>query len=169
MARRVFFAFHYERDMLRVAQIRNGGVVLGPGDTPCGLVDSVEWDIIRMGGDGAILRWIDGQLRGTSVTVVLIGAETANRQWINYEIVESVRRGNGLLGVYIHNVRDASGSTAAKGDNPFDYVTWRNTGAKLSAAAITAAVADAARKGSEATEEGMRESTPLCFRPRCTR
>ena len=132
MGRRVFFGFHYERDMLRVAQIRNSVVVLGAGDTSCGLLDGAEWDIIRMGGDGAILRWIDAQLRGTSVTVVLIGAETANRQWINYEIVESVRRGNGLLGVYIHNVRDASGSTTAKGDNPFDYVTRRNTGAKLS-------------------------------------
>ena len=132
MARRVFFGFHYDRDLLRVAQIRKSGVVLGPGDTSCGLVDSAEWDIIRMGGDGAILQWIDRQLHGTSVTVVLIGAETANRQWINYEIVESVRRGNGLLGVYIHNVRDANGSTTAKGDNPFDYVSWRNTGAKLS-------------------------------------
>jgi antiphage defense system Thoeris ThsB-like protein len=132
VARRVFFGFHYDRDIQRVGLIRNSGVVLGRGDTSCGLVDSAEWDSIRRGGDGAILQWIDGQLRGTSVTVVLIGAETANRQWINYEIVESVRRGNGLLGVYIHNVRDSNGFTTAKGDNPFDYVTWRNTGARLS-------------------------------------
>jgi hypothetical protein len=132
MARRVFFSFQYDRDILRVEQMRKSGVVLGPGDTPCGLVDSVEWEGIRRGGDPAILRWIDGQLLGTSVTVVLIGAETANRQWVNYEIVESVRRGNGLLGIYIHNVRDPNGSTTARGENPFDYVTWGNTHAKLS-------------------------------------
>lgn len=132
MARQVFFSFRYDRDIQRIGQIRNSGVVLGAGDTSSGLVDSVEWDRITRGGDAAILRWIDGQLHGTSVTVVLIGAQTANWQWINYEIVESVRRGNGLLGVYIHNVKDPDGLTTTKGDNPFDYITWRNTGTRLS-------------------------------------
>lgn len=132
MARRVFFSFNYDRDMLRVGQIRNSGVALARGDTPCGLVDPAEWEGIKGGGDSAIVQWIDAQLSGTSVTVVLIGAETANGQWINYEIVESVRRGNGLLGVYIHNLKDRDGLTVARGENPFDYVTFRNTGAKLS-------------------------------------
>src|SRR6185295_9167173 len=132
MARRVFFSVHYDRDVARVAQVLNSGVALGRGDTACGVLDSDEWERIRSGGDYAIVRWIDEQLRGTSVTVVLIGTETANRQWINYEIVESVKRGNGLLGVYIHNLRDRDGLTTAKGQNPFDFLTFRNTGAKLS-------------------------------------
>jgi hypothetical protein len=29
-------------------------------------------------------------------------------------------------------VRDPQGLTTAKGENPFDYVTWRNTGERLS-------------------------------------
>jgi hypothetical protein len=131
VARRVFFSFHFDADIVRVGELRKS-VVLGPGDTPCGFIDSADWESIKKGGDDEIVRWIDGQLRGTSVTVVLIGTETANRQWINYEIRESVRRGNGVLGVYIHNVRDPQGLTTAKGENPFDYVTWRNTGERLS-------------------------------------
>jgi hypothetical protein len=65
--------------------------------------------------------------------VVLIGAGTANREWINYEIIESAKRKNGLLGIYIHNVRDLNGQTTTKGANPFDYLSWdEGKGAKLS-------------------------------------
>jgi hypothetical protein len=38
-------------------------------------------------------------LENTSVTVVLIGTETANRPWVKYEIEQSIARKNGLLGV----------------------------------------------------------------------
>jgi hypothetical protein len=55
---------------------------------------------------------------------VLIGSQTANRPWINYEIIESVKRGNGLLAIYIHNVKDLNGHTDFRGQNPFDYIFW---------------------------------------------
>jgi len=126
MARRVFFSFHYDRDILRVGQIRNSGIVLAPGDTSAGFTDSASWESVRRRGDPAIKAWIDNELNGTSVTVVLIGAETATRDWINYEIIESIRRGNGLVGVYIHNVRDLNGRTDNQGANPFDYIRWNN-------------------------------------------
>src|SRR5882672_558915 len=124
MARQVFFSFHYDGDILRVGQIRNSGVVLGAGDTACGFIDSADWESIRRRGDDAIRNWINGQLDGTSVTVVLIGAETANRPWVNYEIIESATRGNGLLGIFIHGVKDLNGRTDVKGNNPFDYIFW---------------------------------------------
>jgi hypothetical protein len=123
MARRVFFSFHYDRDAWRAGQIRNSGVV-SAGDTPVGFIDSATWQSIKQQGDAAVRRWIDSQLEGTSVTVVLIGAETANREWVNYEIIESVKRRNGLLGVYIHNVKDSSGLTDRPGANPFSYLFW---------------------------------------------
>jgi hypothetical protein len=138
MARRVFFSFHFDRDILRVGQIRNSGIVLAPGDTSAGFIDSASWESVKRQGHAAIERWIDNELNGTSVTVVLIGSETANRPWINYEIIESVKRGNGLLGVYIHNVRDLNGVTDAQGPNPFDYLNWDNgRGARLSATYFT--------------------------------
>jgi antiphage defense system Thoeris ThsB-like protein len=134
MARRVFFSFHYDNDILRVGQIRNSGIVLSAGDTAAGFTDSASWESVKRQGEGAIQKWIDNELNGTSVTVVLIGSQTAERQWINYEIIESVKRGNGLLGIYIHNVKDLTGTTDVKGANPFDSLRWDNgKGAQLSA------------------------------------
>src|SRR6267143_3686571 len=133
MGRRVFFSFHYENDILRVGQIRNSGIVLRAGDTASGFTDSASWESVERQGDAAIQRWIDNELNGTSVTVVLIGSQTANRRWVNYEIIESATRGSGLLGIYIHGVKDLNGRTDVKGDNPFDYISWDNgKGAPLS-------------------------------------
>jgi hypothetical protein len=71
-------------------------------------------------GDTAIRRWIRSQLEGTTVTVALIGAETAGREWVRFEILESWNRGNGIVGVRIHNVKDMNRKTDSYGANPFD-------------------------------------------------
>jgi hypothetical protein len=52
------------------------------------------------------------------VTAVLIGAETASRRWVRYEIERSVALGKGLLGIYIHNLKDRHGYTDVQGANP---------------------------------------------------
>ena len=52
------------------------------------------------------MNWIGRQMDGTSVTCVLIGSQTVNSRWIKYEIEQSIEKGNGLLGMYIHNVKD---------------------------------------------------------------
>ena len=103
MARRVFFSFHYKPDNWRAAQIRNSGVV--EGDRP---VTDNEWESITRLGDAAIQRWIDAQLYGKSCLIVLIGSYTANRKWINYEIAKAWNDGKGVLGIYIHNLKDQS-------------------------------------------------------------
>ncbi len=51
---------------------------------------------------------IDDALHGTSVTVVCITYGISTREWINYEIDESLDRGNGLLGIRIHHLADPS-------------------------------------------------------------
>jgi hypothetical protein len=78
-----------------------------------------DWETVKRGGDAAIKRWIDGQLSGTSCTVVLIGAQTAGRKWINHEIVESWNQGKGVVGVHIHGLKDRSGLQSSHGQNPF--------------------------------------------------
>jgi hypothetical protein len=75
---------------------------------------------------------IENALNETSVTVVLIGAETAGRKFVMYEIEQSLLRGNGLLGVYIHQLRDAFGQTTKKGPNPLDKLTIPGTSQALS-------------------------------------
>jgi hypothetical protein len=133
MARRVFFSFHYDNDILRVGQIRNSGIVLRAGDSAAGFIDSASWESVKRQGEGVVKNWIDSELDGTSVTAVLIGSQTADRKWVNYEIIESVKRGNGLLGIYIHNVKDLNGRTDVRGANPFDSLRWDNgKGAQLS-------------------------------------
>lgn len=121
MARRVFFSFHHERDNWRIGQVRNSWVTK-PDRKAAGFWDAAAWEKIKKRRDLAIERWIDRQFKDTSVTVVLIGAETAIRKWVQYEIKKSVEIGNGLLGVYIHNLKDKDGYTDRKGYNPFDYI-----------------------------------------------
>lgn len=110
MARRVFFSFHYEKDAQRAAVVRNHAVTKDQ-DEEAGFVDKAAWESIEKQGDAAIKRWIADQLKGTSVTVVLIGAETDSRHWVQYELQESYKRGNGLLGVTINNIPDFLGRT----------------------------------------------------------
>jgi hypothetical protein len=118
MARKVFYSFHYTPDNWRAAQVRNAGVV--EGNIP---VSDNDWEQVTRGGDEAIKRWIAGQLDGKSCGVVLIGSGTAGRKWINYEILKTWNDGKGLLGVYIHNLKNVQGQTAAKGSNPFSGFT----------------------------------------------
>jgi hypothetical protein len=118
MARRVFFSFHYERDIWRAGRVRNSWVAKPDRET-AGFWDAADWEAVRRGGEEAIKKWISEQLTGTSVTVVLIGTETSNREYVRYELEQSWKRGNGILGIYIHQIKDQDGKTEAKGDTTF--------------------------------------------------
>lgn len=125
MAKRVFFSFHYD-DIWRVNQVRNCWVVMGDNETR-GFVDSAAFEQVQRQGDAAVRRWIDDQLHGTSVTIVLIGNQTANREYVKYEIKASYERGNALLGIWIHNLQDRDRQIAFQGTNPFSQFTIPNT------------------------------------------
>jgi hypothetical protein len=121
MARRVFFSFHYKNDIWRVSQIRKSNITKDwEADK---FLDAASWESIRRRGDSAVKDWIDRQLSGTGVTVVLIGAETAKRRYVRYEIEQSHKRGNGILGIYIHRLKNQHGESSLKGRNPFDSIT----------------------------------------------
>lgn len=104
MARKVFFSFHYENDINRSMVVRNSWVT--QGKESAGFIDKAEFEKIKRQGKEAIYNWIDKQLEGTSATVVLIGAETLQREFVQYEIYKSWARGNAIIGVYIHSIRD---------------------------------------------------------------
>ena len=78
-----------------------------------------------------ILNMEAKKLEGTSVTVVLIGYETHEREYVRYEIEQSYKRGNGLLGIYIHNLKDQNGRTDYEGKNPFDNWYIKRNGEKI--------------------------------------
>ena len=81
-----------------------------------------DWETVKRGGDAAIKKWIDGQLDGRSCAVVLIGAETAGRKWINYEIETSWNGGKGVLGIHVHNLKDSNSEAVEEGQQPFRHI-----------------------------------------------
>ena len=130
MSRKVFFSFHFQRDAWRAGQVRNSDLLADEDEY--GVIDSVEWEKLERQGDVAIERWIKDQLQYTSVTVVLIGAKTAERDWVDYEIRTSWERGNALVGLRIHNVKNHEGATDEPGPNPLDNI-FLEDGVPLSA------------------------------------
>ncbi|WP_235580460.1 TIR domain-containing protein [Rhizobacter sp. Root404] len=54
---------------------------------------------------------MDGQLPGTSVTVVLVGAKTDKSKRVKYEIDQSVAKGNGILTLDISKIQDMNQMT----------------------------------------------------------
>lgn len=117
MARRVFFSFHYQRDVWRVNQIRNIPEITGAA--AAGFQDASLWEETKKKGDAAIKKLIDDGLYNTSVTVVFIGNKTAGRKYINYEIEQSIARGNGLVGIQVHHLKDSTLFTDSVGDTPY--------------------------------------------------
>lgn len=116
MARRVFFSFHYQRDIWRVNQIRSLPNII---DTAAaGFIDASLWEEAKSKGDATVQKMIDDALVGTTVTVVMIGEKSANRKFINYEITQSIARGNGIVGVQIHHLKNHSGETDSVGATP---------------------------------------------------
>lgn len=119
MARKVFFSFHY-RDLWRVNVVRNNGTI--EGYAPAGFHDASLWESAKKEGDKALQRLIDRGLQDTSVTAVLIGSETASRQWVAYEIAQSISRKNGVLGIRIHGIKDQHGKIDSLGRVPDELI-----------------------------------------------
>jgi hypothetical protein len=115
MSRHIFYSLHYAADRSRSELVRNL-----PGFTPNPEAKPAEWATIQRTGDFAFKRWLEQQLRGRSCTVVLIGAETARRPAIQYEIKRSWELRLGLVGVHVHALRDSKGVQSTKGESPFE-------------------------------------------------
>lgn len=125
--RQVFYSFHYALDCWRASTVRSIGAIEGNRPT----TDN-DWETITRGGEDAIKQWIDEQIKGKSCAVILVGNQTANRKWINYEIIKAWNEGLGVVGIHIHGLKNNTGYIANKGNNPFDYITYGNSGRLLS-------------------------------------
>jgi hypothetical protein len=124
MARRTFFSFHYQRDVSRASVVRNSSKTKRNIDPEW--IEAGIWEEAKTKGDAAVRKLIADALKNTSVTAVLIGAKTSERKWVREEIRQSEERGNGIFGIYIHNIKDLSGKTDVKGQNPLPskYATY---------------------------------------------
>jgi len=118
MAKKCFLSFYYDVDSWRVSQIKNIGAI---EEQP--ILSANKWEEIQKKGDDAIKEWIENNMRGKVCLIVLVGTYTSGRRWVKYEIKRACEKGIGVLGVYIHNLKDASGNQATKGTDPFANVT----------------------------------------------
>lgn len=119
MARKVFFSFKYE-DVSRAMVVRNSWVT--QGKESAGFIDKADFEEVKKKGDQAIKNWINKQLDGTSVTVVLVGEKTCKSRWVKYEIEQSIARGNGLIGIDISKIKNLQGETSERcGEIPKSY------------------------------------------------
>jgi hypothetical protein len=99
-----------------VNQIRNIPNVTGCA--AAGFQDASIWEEAKSKGGAAVKALIDKGLENTSVTVVCVGAKTAGRTYINYEIDQSIARGNGIVAVQVHHLKDKDGNTDPAGAIP---------------------------------------------------
>ncbi len=116
--RRVFYSFHFDADSWRAATVRNIGMV--EGNRPA---TDQKWEEVARGGDEAIMKWINEQMMHRSCALVLVGAQTAGRRWIDYEIREAWTHQKGLAGIHIHGLLDNFGYESHMGRNPFAHFT----------------------------------------------
>jgi hypothetical protein len=143
MARRVFFSFHYQQDIFRINQIRSIPNITGTA--AAGFQDASLWENSKKKGRTTIEKMIDEALYNTTVTVVCIGNQTANRQYVNYEIEQSIARGNGIVGIQIAHLIGHNRQADMQGaipklltDNDFKvykYVDHEKLGARIEEAA----------------------------------
>lgn len=114
MVRKVFFSFKFFEDNWRANVVRNSWVTQDRKDA--GFFDSAEWEEVKEKTDAKIKAWIDKQMHGCSVTVVLVGEKTSQSKWVKYEISRSIELGMGLLEIDISKIKNKDEETSKTGD-----------------------------------------------------
>ncbi len=133
--RRVFFSFDWD-DVWRANQVRNSWVAKRSYKI-AGFRDVAEIEKVKRHSDKEIKNWIDKQMKGTSVTCVLIGSKTNKSKWVKYEVEKSIEKGNGLFGILIHNLKNPEGKTDKQGENMLEeFNKEENFGAKVKKAFV---------------------------------
>lgn len=118
-----FVSFHYKRDNWRVQKVLQMGAIEGQS-----IVSSQDWEQVKRQGDQAVKNWIEKQMSGKSAVVVLVGAQTASRRWVRYEIAKAWDEKKPVVGIRVHGLTDRDGYTDSAGDDPFAKVTLQGGG-----------------------------------------
>ena len=130
MPRSVFFSFHYDRDIMRVQQVKQHYITKGTY-TETGFFDGSLEEKAKKEGDEAVKKLIDKGLVGSSVLCVLIGKETYTRRWVDYEILKAVESGMGVFGIRIHQLKDPKQGADTAGSSPFQFLGYGTKDEKL--------------------------------------
>jgi hypothetical protein len=120
MARKTFFSFHYKPDVQRAQVVRKSQFFKDHGDA--GFYDASAFEKSKKEDPAALRRFLRKEMQGSSVICVLIGAETASRRWVRFEVLQALFDGRGLMGIRIHSIANFDGKEALAGANPFDLL-----------------------------------------------
>ncbi len=125
MAKRVFFSFHYQ-DVIdfRANVVRNHWVVKDDREA-AGFFDASIWEETKKSGETALKALIDGGLKNTSNSCVLVGSETFVRPWVKYEIFKSIDVRNHIFAVHINSIKGRDQKIKTMGLNPFEWLGLR--------------------------------------------
>ncbi len=121
MAKRVYFAFHYQDVIDFRANVVRKHNFTG-GVEAAGYYDHSIWEEAKNTNPLALKRLINAELENTSVTAVLIGSDTCARRWVRYELMKSVERGNRLLGIHINSITGKDQKAKSLGPDPLDHL-----------------------------------------------
>jgi len=124
MPRSVYFSFHYQ-DVIdfRANVVRNSGKFRQKGAK---FRDSSIWEEFEEKQIKKIKSLIDNELKGLSVTCVLIGSDTYSRRFVRYELIKSFEMKKGQVGVGINWIKGKDGTTKFwPGENPFNYLALK--------------------------------------------
>lgn len=115
-------------------QVRNSWVVRPDGEAQP-FFDKAEFEEAKKRA-GGIEKWTENQMSGTSVTVVLFGYETYDREWVRYEIKRSYELKKGIVAIDIHGIKDPQTGVDRQGRNPLDYWEVTRNGQKVKFSSI---------------------------------
>lgn len=102
--RQVFFSFEYNKDVWRASQIRKMNVV-----SKSSTFSDNDWETVKSKSEASIKKWINEQMAMRSCIVVLIGKTTSTRKWVKYEIEKAYELKKGIVGIYIHGLKNENG------------------------------------------------------------
>jgi hypothetical protein len=121
--RKVYFAFSFD-DVMRVNNVRHTGKI-GPRiiGRSRGFLDRSIWEKRNIKNDENLKRLMQQPTTQSSVTCVLVGADTWKSRWVRYEIALSVINNKGLLAVHINSINFVGGTGPDPlGINPLHFM-----------------------------------------------
>ncbi len=117
MTRRVFFSFHYQRDVSRANVVKNSWLTKDDRED-AGFFDASAFERFQRTGDDALKQFLNDQMKTSSVVCVLMGNQTAYRRWVRYELMRGFRDGRGICGIWIYRIENLQGKEDEQGPNP---------------------------------------------------
>lgn len=134
MPRRIFLSFAYEDR----SQAQGFKLLRWNQNVEIDFFDSSLLSPVNSQNVDYIKRQILDRLSNTSVTVVLIGTTTHKSNWVAWEVEQSIKRGNGILGIRLKGHDNATVPAAMHVDHarvgswqPASFQDWIEQAARL--------------------------------------